>query len=190
MQVVNIFPLAILEASVKLETAQRVEDYVVSKISLLNQSEDTFDTYKTDYWETKIKVHEGVPEFWDEILECIKEYSNQTSIAVDFESLSMHYWTQDYNDGDSHDVHAHGCVGISGIYWVRANEAAGPVRIYSPNPYTELTKWNDMESPFSRSVIDVYPKKGKLILFPSYLQHRVMPSGKNTERTTIAFNVK
>lgn len=190
MPIVNIFPLAILEASVTPETAQAVEDFVVPQVDLLKQSEDTFDTYKTDYWETKIKVHESVPQLWDEILEYIKEYSEETTIAVNFDGLSMHYWTQEYKEGDSHDMHAHGCVGISGIYWVRANEAAGPVRIYSPNPYTELTSWNDMNNPFSRSVVDVYPKKGKLILFPSYLQHRVMPSGKNAERTTIAFNVK
>jgi uncharacterized protein (DUF39 family) len=105
MQIVNIFPLAILEASVTPETAQAVEDYVVPQVNLLKQSEDTFDSYKTDYWETKIKVHENVPQLWNEILECIKEYSEQTSLAVNFEGLSMHYWTQEYKEGDSHDMH-------------------------------------------------------------------------------------
>jgi len=190
MQVVNIFPCAMLEGRVKPETAQAVEDYVVPRVDSLVESKDTFDHYTTDYWETKILLHEDLPQFWDEILECIKHYSNETSIHVNFEALSMHYWTQDYKEGDSHDIHAHGCPGISGIYWVRANEAAGSVRFYTPNPYTELGNWNDEMSPHARSMVDVFPEKGKLVLFPSYLKHRVMPSGPNAVRTAIAFNVK
>lgn len=190
MQVVNLFPLAMFEGAVTAETAQAVEDYVVPNVDLLINSKDTFDDYKTDFWETKILIHENVPQLWEEIIEFIKYYSKETSLHVNFEELSMHYWTQDYKEGDSHDIHAHGCPGISGIYWVRANEAAGPVRFYTPNPYTEISDWTDDNSPHGRSMADVFPEKGKLILFPSYLKHRVMPSGPNTERTAISFNVK
>jgi uncharacterized protein (TIGR02466 family) len=190
MQVVNIFPCAMFEGCIKPETAQVVEDYVVPKLDLLTESPDTFDHHSTDFWDTKILVHEHIPQFWDEVLECIKQYSAETSLYVNFEGLSMHYWTQDYKEGDGHDIHAHGGPGISGIYWVRANEAAGSVRFYTPNPYTDLSSWTDQMSPYARPVVDVFPEKGKLVLFPSYLKHRVMPSGPDAIRTAIAFNVK
>ena len=190
MQVVNIFPCAMFEGCVTSETAQAVEDYVVPKLDLLTESPDTYDQHRTDFWGTKILVHEHVPQFWDEILECVSFYSAETTISVNFENLYMHYWTQDYKESNSHDIHAHGGPGVSGIYWVRANESAGPVRFYTPNPYTEVGAWNDTMSPYARPVVDIVPERGKLVLFPSYLKHRVMPSGPDTIRTAIAFNLK
>jgi len=76
---------------------------------------------------------------------------------------------------------------ISGVYWVRANENAGGLCFRNPNPYVEYA--HNENSQYGRRQFEFQPIKGKLLLFPSYLKHAVMPSSKNVVRTTIAFNV-
>jgi uncharacterized protein (TIGR02466 family) len=76
---------------------------------------------------------------------------------------------------------------ISGVYWVRANENAGGLCFRNPNPFVEYAQW--MDSQYGYQEYEFQPIKGKLLLFPSYLKHAVMPSSSNVVRTTIAFNV-
>ena len=97
---------------------------------------------------------------------------------------NIDYWIQDYKNNHYHSRHNHPLSFISGIYWVRANEHASILKIYSPNPY------DSFPIEFASSHIDIQPKEGLLVLFPSYLYHEVLVNNSNSVRTTIAFNLK
>lgn len=183
MIVETYFPVGVLHHDIDSALADKVEETVVPLLTELPRGTTQF----TDFHGTKIEVHSLLPELIDEFVKAMNVYREATSFSIE-ESLPLQYWTQDYKEGDTHGIHAHGVSGISGIYWVRANSEAGEVRFHNPNPITEYVRVNDEGNPFTWMSARIQPTKGKMILFPSYLKHDVMPSGPNAIRTTIAFN--
>lgn len=186
MKVSDHFSVPILYYQVSEETMEKVDRVVIPEIEKLQHNGDEYDYRLSDFWDTKILYHKLVPELTAEWSECIKHFQEVTSITA---SDSMHYWTQDYNDDMGHDMHGHGIDGISGTMWIRANENAGYLRLYNPNAVAEYVSHSNADLPYFQTAIDVECTRGKLIIFPSYLKHKVVTKGENVIRTTIAFNV-
>lgn len=185
MHIENYFPVGVVHHTVDDELANKVESVMVPEIDKLNRNE--LDTQFSDFFENKIPVHELLPQLVDEWIKVMRRYQFMTSLHI-AEHQPLQYWTQDYKEGDTHGIHAHGIHGISGVYWVRANESAGKIRLHNPNPMTDYAKSNDDENIYAWTNTDITPEKGKMILFPSYLKHEVLKSGPGAVRTTIAFN--
>jgi hypothetical protein len=184
MKIEKFFPVGIAEHFLDKELADKIEGKIVPLLKNLERGQDQY----TDFFENKIKVPEVVPELIQEIINGINYYRTETSLAIN-PNAPLQYWTQDYKEGDIHGAHSHGVSGISGIYWVRANESAGGVKFFNPNPITEYVSVETPDNPYAWTYTVVKPEKGKMILFPSYLKHEVLPSGKDVIRTSIPFNV-
>ena len=105
---------------------------------------------------------------------------------------SLGFWTQDYvEEGDQHGRHNHGAQGISGVYFIRAEKGCGELQFYNPNPYIEYCGLSENISKhnfFGMNTINIAPKKGLFILFPSYLQHAAQQNPAGIKRTVFAFN--
>jgi len=186
MHIENYFPVASVHHTISKELADKVESVIIPQIDKLDRSEN--DAQFTDFFENRIPVHELLPELVQEWLKATKRYQFMTSISI-AEDQPLQYWTQEYKEGDTHGIHAHGIHGISGVYWVRANDAAGKLRLFNPNPINDYVKFKDDENTYAWTYTDIIPQKGKMILFPSYLKHEVLKSGPGAVRTTIAFNI-
>ena len=162
-------------------SANNVEEIITPKLSKLEFKGNT----NTDYFSNKIISKNELPELFNFINNELDYYSQTTTIQ---KGEYFQYWTQDYKSNQSQGFHQHpGCT-ISGVYFIRANNA-GPIQFKSPNPYMEFTQWNDSSSIDKFTYFNVEPTKGMLILFPSWLFHQVLPSS-NPEciRTSLAFN--
>lgn len=184
----ELFSIPILEHSVSERIANEVEQFVVPRLSLIPRP-DNNAPHATDYFEDKKVVHliNDVPELFGEIQDCVNRFQQQSSIKHLHDVNQYTWWTQDYHEGDIHTEHEHGMNKISGVYWIRANENAGGLCFRNPNPYVEYA--HNENAQYGHRQYEFQPIKGKLLLFPSYLKHSVMPSSKNVVRTTIAFNV-
>lgn len=187
MEIKDVFPVGVLFHRLDSTLADELEERLLPWVEKLEMNGDDYDYRHSDFWDTKIPIHEVAPEITDAWLECIEHYKEVTHIDA---GDSLHYWTQDYQEGEGHDIHGHGINGISGIYWLRANENAGMLRLYNPNLVAEYVKNTDPNSPYFAAQLDVKVEKGKLILFPSYLKHKVIvPHNANVIRTSIPFNL-
>lgn len=186
MNIENYFPVAVAHHTVDQDLANKVESVMIREIEKLERNDE--NTLHTDFYENKISVHELFPQLIDKWIHAVAEYQSITSISID-QSKPLEYWTQDYKEGDTHSAHNHGASGISGIYWVRANNAAGNLRIHTPNPLSGYVKVDNEENPYTATYVDIKPEKGKMIIFPSYLKHEVLQSNADAIRTTIAFNL-
>lgn len=185
MHIDNLFSVGVLHYNIDKELADKVESVIIPEIKKLGRNDE--DTQFTDYFENKIPVHELLPDLVYEWVNAMRQYQATTSISV-VEGQPIQYWTQDYKEGDTHAAHAHGIHGVSGVYWVRANDAAGKIRLHNPSSMHDYVRVDNHENPYTWSEADIKPEKGKLILFPSYLKHEVLQSGPGAIRTTIAFN--
>ena len=199
------WPTTVAEVQLDAALADKIEEAVVPRLNVLEDdvkytasgsrhhgrytSRNTAPMI-TDWLyddDRKIQIHELVPEFIEKISESVLAFSKHTKIYVK-DHTNIEYWTQDYKDNHYHPQHAHGTSGISGTYYVRANESAGPICFYNHSTTSSFVKCIDEESTELNKTRKVKAEKGKLLLFPSYLQHRVMECGPNAIRTSISFN--
>ena len=191
MEIIDAFKVGILQHKVSNNIADKVEDLLIPR---LNQLSNKDNMVNTDYF-NKDKVFElnETPELIEEIYKC-KDYFNQIlkSGNVHYSKINS-YWVQDYRTEKDHHVrHNHGKNELSVVYWVRADKNAGPLIIHNPIPLVNFLydEANEPKNEYTTEAIKITPEKGNIIMFPSVIEHSVLPSNsKNCIRTTIAFNL-
>jgi uncharacterized protein (TIGR02466 family) len=112
-------------------------------------------------------------------------------------------WFQIQNGAAFHDVHTHGNCSWSGVYYLqidppeqRAQHAQwgaqnGVTRFYSPMFPLLGGAHVDMGNAFMQNAtLDISPREGELILFPSFLAHKAMPYQGERERIILSFNAQ
>lgn len=105
-------------------------------------------------------------------------------------SLGLSGWANVNRDGDFNRVHDHPGSHWSGVYYVAlgqpvdGTELNGAIEFLDPRPSA------NMPIPGYRTgtAMAVEPAAGEFVLFPSWLQHSVMPFHGGGERISIAFN--
>lgn len=111
--------------------------------------------------------------------------------------IFSHSWFHVTRHGGFTIVHNHAMASWSGVYCVAAGEApvdrpeSGVLRFHNPHHYSNmfLDAGNQrLHAPYHHGTWNIRLQAGQLVLFPSWLQHEVMPFYGNDERITIAFN--
>jgi uncharacterized protein (TIGR02466 family) len=98
-------------------------------------------------------------------------------------------WFNNNRKYSSHGPHNHVPDTISGIYYVQAEENDARISFHDQNkisnwPWKAPSVINDM----TRRVHSFKPKTGRLLLFPSYIEHSVEQQLTDNERISISFN--
>lgn len=97
-----------------------------------------------------------------------------------------HSWINFTGFGQGQNWHQHDDSVVSGVYYFSSNEVDGDIMFKTPNPFVNIEFF-----PVGNTVKKQYtvaPKKGKLLLFPGWLEHRVEVNQSNHERISISFN--
>ena len=180
MEIHPNFSTPILYHHLNEEVANDIEQLLVPRLSKLTLTDQT---QLSDFSHSQkiFNIYRETPILAEEIEKSIEFFCKNWGIKV---LKSLYYWVQDYKNNHYHSRHNHPLSIISGVYWVRANKDASSLRIFSPNPY------DSFPIEFKQNYFDITPKKGLLILFPSYLYHEVLINSSNSIRTTISFNLK
>jgi hypothetical protein len=100
-------------------------------------------------------------------------------------------WCHITKTGGYHDMHWHPNSSWSAIYYVHAGDSnvenrSGLNRFYSP----WRVSYSDIGTRYcsETSSIDIAPRDGNLVIFPSWLPHAATPYQGTTPRVVIAFN--
>jgi uncharacterized protein (TIGR02466 family) len=83
--------------------------------------------------------------------------------------------------------HTHAGSRISGVYYYQTSDNDGNIRFQNPNPFSHFRGFPADGVP-SES-INYKSKNGRIILFPSWLTHRVNKNLTDNERISISFNL-
>ena len=99
-------------------------------------------------------------------------------------------WAIINKDGAFNERHHHGNSSLSAAYYVKAEKNAGDIIFFDPR------QANVFHHPMAKNanslncqVQSVTPKEGTLVLFPSYLEHKVAENFSNEERIVVSFNI-
>ena len=105
-------------------------------------------------------------------------------------------WAVKHLKGDESGAHTHVNSMISGVFYIQTDDDSGEIvfhkdktlyNIFTPTvniPYTG----NNLNT-FNALGWAIKPKNNMLVLFPSTLDHSVLPSRSDTERYCVAFNL-
>lgn len=90
-------------------------------------------------------------------------------------------------------LHDHPRSDLSGVYYVRSDDNSGRLRFRDPRGAKRMNPW-PVASDGDRDMrhwdrVNYKPIPGRLIMFPSWLEHDVEPNLSEAERISISFNL-
>lgn len=136
------------------------------------------------------------PKLFDFFDKCLLELKTILKLEKNLELAIVSCWAIKNSKLQYHHYHSHPNSIVSAIFYLTTHESGNTV-FAIPDPW-----YKDMNSFMSCSINNgaAYgetlpqlsgknkPLKGKLVLFPSHINHKVLPLTSNEDRYTISFN--
>lgn len=98
-------------------------------------------------------------------------------------------WANMYKSSGVGPYHTHPNNYLSGVYYVDAPEDCGQLKFIDPRPQAALISPVAIEATeYNSGSLFLDAKEGKMVVFPSWLPHTVLPNKSAEIRTSIAFN--
>ena len=99
-------------------------------------------------------------------------------------------WSIINKKGSFNIQHNHPNAYLSSAYYVRHPEKSGSIKFFDPREqksirYPKIKKYGEL----SAATVEIAPKEGDLLIFPSYLYHAVTENLSEQDRIIISFNV-
>jgi uncharacterized protein (TIGR02466 family) len=95
-------------------------------------------------------------------------------------------WVAKISNNGSMHVHTHPFSFLSGCYYFKTTGSEGNLVFENPNPVAD---WMDPYSDIWPNNYHVTPEEGLMVLFPSWLRHRVDINKTENDRWCLAFNI-
>jgi len=190
----EIFPTPIYVNEPRIEEVFLVQKELDKKLEKLFKSELSQPPGR----ETKLKsnihtqnnmiVEYGLDNLADYIIKHAKNYLLQTKAWMrDNTVLELGgSWTNVYDNGDAQEWHNHGDAFISGCYYYKANGINGDIGFKRSCPF--MRKGDFPNGDEYKTDLYYAPKDGVLLLFPSWLDHKVLTNTTDQRRIVIAFD--
>jgi uncharacterized protein (TIGR02466 family) len=90
-------------------------------------------------------------------------------------------WFNSNPNGAWNMPHTHPHAFFSGVLWVKASEGSGELVLHSPQGHALYG--------LHHNVWGIPPEEGRVVLFPSNLQHNVNSNTTEDERISLSFNL-
>jgi len=134
---------------------------------------------------------------WSTLARVIADLNGYSATDMDELKINSHTWFHVTRHGGFTILHTHPMASWSGVYCVDPGDVpaerpeSGILRFHNPHHYSNyfLDAGNmRFRTPYHHGTWNIRFQAGQLVLFPSWLQHEVMPFYGRNERITIAFN--
>lgn len=134
---------------------------------------------------------------WSALGRAIQQVNGYSSAEISQLQIFSHTWFHVTRNGGFTINHIHPMASWSGVYCVAPGETpatrpeSGVLRFHNPHFYSNyfLDPGNArLKRPYHHGTWNIPLQAGQLVLFPSWLQHEVLPFYGQDERITIAFN--
>jgi len=145
---------------------------------------------KTEHRLNKVSTDEYYhPELFDFFDDCLLKVRDKF-LVTSLELPIVACWVNKSTKLQAHHYHNHAHSFITGVFYLTTHDKSETI-FTMPNPWgsqvgSEMFIFNEGFSGIMTG--KVKPTKGKLILFPSKIMHKVSPNLDNETRYTISFN--
>jgi hypothetical protein len=184
VEVKLLFPTVLYQTN--LELKKKEIDAIKAESYERNGQNNGWVTKRTD-------LHLKYKSLMSTIDKHVEIYCKEVLQMVDNDLSCCISWVNKLSKGDAAPRHAHTYSMVSGVLYLDVPENSGDIVFYAPNMmfgnFFRITtaKENDFNSGLNVSkVINI--KTGLLLLFPSVLEHSVIPNESNKDRYSLAFD--
>ena len=103
-------------------------------------------------------------------------------------------WININSPGSYNVKHTHPNSHLSGVMWIKAPKDSGNIVFDNPNGHQTHTEINSYNQEFKDQFFVYHsywlpPIEGRMIIFPSHLQHEVEENKSNEDRISVSFNI-
>lgn len=123
--------------------------------------------------------------FKAEVNKHVKLYLKEMQFPEDTPYKFENSWMTLYQKRDYAHVHSHGSADMSGVYYFKTTGTDG--NIFFENPVKPMGNSLCYKYLISRTYYQ--PKVGRMMLFPSWLEHGVQTMIEDGQRVSISFNL-
>ena len=135
-----------------------------------------------------IKQH--CPNLDTYILKSVNRFLKELKVDPPYSFINIYdSWVNYAERGMYQEVHSHPYADLSGVFYVETLPDSGDLYFIAPSTaycHSELIYRSDI----LRDNIKIQPKKNRLVLFPSWLQHGTLANKNENIRISISFNIK
>jgi len=97
-------------------------------------------------------------------------------------------WINVNKGADFNKAHVHPEATFSGCLYLKTSDKSGNIEFMRPDNMDLYPGFNNKTGMFCQA-LSYKPTVGKLLIFPPWLSHMVLPSGDEEERISIGFNL-
>ena len=131
----------------------------------------------------------------DKILSIIGKIICQLPILNKGINFGMDCWFNINGKGNYNNKHVHPNSDFSGVLWLKTPENCGNIVFGSPHnfsSYMEIQSYTQEFKDDTRCDCSYFfnPIEGRMLIFPSSLQHEVEPNESDEDRISVSFNIK
>jgi len=141
-----------------------------------------------------ITKYNDLPHLMSWIHQCLEETKKEIypELHLDSKLLITQIWINKSSKMMYHHKHHHCNSLCSGIIYLNDDFDGGNTIFYTDNPWYSLhnARFFSLGNPDIRYNIEntIKPVSGRMLIFPSFITHKVTPVINNRERYTISFN--
>jgi uncharacterized protein (TIGR02466 family) len=142
--------------------------------------------------QTDDRLHErpGLAGLMDFFRGAAAQYMEALKYSRSLELRLQCCWATLLKSADRFEMHQHANSFLSGAFYPDVEETAKPLLFRDPRPQNRTFDIPvEEELRINRRYYAVAPSNGRLILFPSWLEHRVRPSMTDHPRMSVSFNM-
>lgn len=187
----EIFPCSIFYKNLDLDN-KSLEKYALKletkkQGGLVKSNQGGFHTFDLPFLE-----EETLAPLHNELIKCLDYYKNYLHFKQNLKNKIENMWIIINDKKDYNASHTHPGSIFSGVYYISASENSGDIVFENPSARYMQYDWNDRHKEnLNRLNAETYFYKaitGKLIIFPSWLLHRVTANLSNKKRIALSFN--
>lgn len=128
--------------------------------------------------------HSLCNKIWDDVLMPAVDMMSASFEVNDFPGTKFslnNVWFNSNPKGAWNMPHTHPHCFYSGVLWVKAPAESGELILHSPHSHSLYG--------LDHNVWTIPPEEGRVVLFPSNLQHHVSANTSENERISLSFNI-
>jgi uncharacterized protein (TIGR02466 family) len=194
-QTLDLFPTAVLQFS---REDDGLDERLRSAVEELSTAEadgpkDRIGGQGYFEWQSRTDLQASAP--FDRLADVLAEAADAYLDALGLVPTRLHLtelWANISRSGGSHAAHAHPNSFLSAVYFLTVPPGAGALQFVDPRPQAQVLSV-EVRAPSLRNarLVGVEPKAGRLVVFPSWLTHRVdvTAAGDGEARVTLAANL-
>ena len=135
------------------------------------------------------KTHPEFVKLTNKIEDAANIYHHKIQLKNTHHQKIDNIWANINQKGHSNEYHKHPFACLSGVFYLRESAP-----IIFQHPFSDITtyfwddsiieKWNEINS----GIWTIEPKSNMLLIFPPWVEHKVLPNKEDTDRISLSFN--